>query len=587
MGSRRWFHPNLSGQEASELLLHRGFDGSYLCRPSKSNPGDFTLSVRRNGDVTHVKIQNTGDFYDLYGGEKFATLSELVQYYTENQGQLKEKNGQIIELKYPLNSSEVTSERWFHGALSGKEADTLLMDRGTNGSFLVRASSSKPGDYVLSVRCEERITHVIIRNNKDGKFDIGGGEKFGTLTDLVEYYKKNPMVETTGTVVHLRQPFYATRITVERIGERVDQLATQRQDVYGKAGFWEEFEMLQQQESKHLYSRKEGAKPENKTKNRYKNILPFDHTRVCLIDDGDSDYINANFISGEVPGSEKQYIATQGCLPATVKDFWRMVWLENCEVIVMTTMEVERGRNKCVRYWADKGVAKECGQFTIESLDEEDKQSFILRTVLVTKEGERAPRKISQFHFKAWPDHGVPSDPGVVLQFLDEVRKTQEGREGVGPIVVHCSAGIGRTGTFIVIDILLSLIRLHGADCEIDIMKTIQMVRSQRSGMVQTEAQYKFIYVAIRHHIDTLRARIDAETRSRKTPHPYGNLTFDQAAPAPPSQLPPMTPPYAPPTPLVSTGPPPLPRPAHTLPEPQQQQQQPLYHNLHGMYENQ
>nr|CAD7406669.1 unnamed protein product [Timema cristinae] len=113
-----WFHPNISGIEAELLLLERGFDGSFLARPSRSNPGDFTLSVssylyifRRNGEVTHIKIQNTGDFYDLYGGEKFATLSELVQFYMENQGQLKEKNGEVIELRYPLNCADPTTER--------------------------------------------------------------------------------------------------------------------------------------------------------------------------------------------------------------------------------------------------------------------------------------------------------------------------------------------------------------------------------------------------------------------------------------------------------------------------------------------
>jgi tyrosine-protein phosphatase non-receptor type 11 len=253
--------------------------------------------------VTHIKIQNTGDYYDLYGGEKFATLSELVQYYTENQGQLKEKNGHVIELKFPLNSEEITNERWYHGALSGREAETLLIDRGAQGSFLVRASSSKPGDYVLSVRCEgSRVTHVMIRN-KEGKFDIGGGERFESLDALVNYYKKNPMVETTGTVVALKLPFNATRMTVSNIDNRVGQLARQREDVYGKAGFWEEFEQLQQQESKHLYKRQEGAKPENKSKNRFKNILPFDHTRVILQPDdvfaaaSGSDYINANYIS--------------------------------------------------------------------------------------------------------------------------------------------------------------------------------------------------------------------------------------------------------------------------------------------------
>ncbi|MGH0143891.1 UNVERIFIED_CONTAM: hypothetical protein FKN15_001161 [Acipenser sinensis] len=183
MTSRRWFHPNITGVEAENLLLTRGVDGSFLARPSKSNPGDFTLSVRRNGAVTHIKIQNTGDYYDLYGGEKFATLAELVQ--------------------------------WFHGHLSGREAEKLLTEKGKNGSFLVRESQSHPGDFVLSVRTGDdkgessdgkpRVTHVMIRCQTDLKFDVGGGEKFDSLTDLVEHYKKNPMVETLGTVLQLKQ----------------------------------------------------------------------------------------------------------------------------------------------------------------------------------------------------------------------------------------------------------------------------------------------------------------------------------------------------------------------------------------------
>ncbi|KAK9685455.1 SH2 domain [Popillia japonica] len=111
MSSRRWFWPRITGIEAEKLLLERGKDGSFLARPSSSNHGDFTLSVLRNGEVTHIKIQNSGDFYDLYGGEKFATLSELVQYYMENEGQLKERNGGVIGLKYPLNCADPTTER--------------------------------------------------------------------------------------------------------------------------------------------------------------------------------------------------------------------------------------------------------------------------------------------------------------------------------------------------------------------------------------------------------------------------------------------------------------------------------------------
>ncbi|VDO78403.1 unnamed protein product [Soboliphyme baturini] len=201
--SRRWFHPNITGVDAEQLLMTRGFDGSFLARPSRSKAGAFTLSVRRNGKVTHIKIQNTGDFYDLFSGEKFASLAELVQYYMENPDQLREKNGDVITLKFPLNATDPTNERWFHGNISGAEAEKLLMDQGRNGSFLVRESQSTLGDYALSVRLEDRVTHIIIRC-QNGKFDVGGGDDFDSLAELVDYYRRSPMVETCGTVVHLK-----------------------------------------------------------------------------------------------------------------------------------------------------------------------------------------------------------------------------------------------------------------------------------------------------------------------------------------------------------------------------------------------
>ncbi|XP_064610345.1 tyrosine-protein phosphatase non-receptor type 11-like [Liolophura sinensis] len=547
MMSRRWFHPNISGVDAEKLLMERGFDGSFLARRSESNPGDFTLSVRRSGEVTHIKIQNTGDFYDLYGGEKFATLAELVQHYMENQSQLKEKHGQPIELKYPLNSADPTTERWFHGHISGKEAEKYLNDKGKHGSFLVRESQSKPGDYVLSVRCEDRVTHVMIRClTQEGKYDIYGGEQFESLSELVEHYKKNPMVETSGTVVHLKQPFNATRINASGIESRVRELQKETgkpgkesdKENKGKAGFWEEFEQLQQQEVKHLYSRKEGQRPENRPKNRYKNILPFDHTRVILRD-GDpsvvgSDYINANIISSEEDSLEpkKLYIATQGCLPTTIDDFWRMIWQENARVIVMTTKEVERGKNKCMRYWPAPNTCREVntftGKLTVKHIFEKSETDYSLREFELSKEGceNDVPRKIYQFHYMIWPDYGVPLDPGSVLNFLQKVNDQQEAIPSAGPVVSHCSAGIGRTGTFIVIDIILNQIKTKGLDVEIDIQKTIQTIRSQRSGMVQTEAQYKFVYLAVQHYIETEQRRIQAEHRSTVAGREYTNITY-------------------------------------------------------------
>lgn len=578
MASRRWFHPNITGLEAERLLMERGHDSSFLARPSSSNPGDFTLSVRRNGEVTHIKIQNTGDFYDLYGGEKFATLSELVEFYMENGGQLREKNGEIIELKYPLNCADPTTERWFHGHLSAKEAERLMLERGINGSFLVRESQSKPGDFVLSVRTDDRITHVMIRC-QDNKYDVGGGHKFDSLSVLIDHYKRNPMVETSGSVVRLRQPFNATRINASGIESRVRQLqktvklkengcsngcwngATGNNESgagrgKGKAGFWEEFESLQQLECRHLFSRKEGLRPENRAKNRYKNILPFDHTRVRLKDVDPNipgaDYINANYIkneegNGTSTGSNndaaslgKYYIATQGCLPNTVQDFYHMVYQENTRVIVMTTKEIERGKNKCARYWPEEGETAEYGnEWKVRAISRTSTADYTLREFLLqgTKPNFAESRRIYHYHFQAWPDHGVPADPGCVLNFLHDVNARQESIAAslasnnqnvpsIGPILVHCSAGIGRTGTFIVIDMILDQIKRHGLDCEIDIQRTIQRVRSQRSGMVQTEAQYKFVYLAVLHHIGTVSQRMQAEQKSLQLGREYTNICY-------------------------------------------------------------
>ncbi|KAL0129795.1 hypothetical protein PUN28_001802 [Cardiocondyla obscurior] len=576
--SRSWFHPNITGLEAERLLMERGVDSSFLARPSSSNPGDFTLSVRRNGEVTHIKIKNAGDFYDLYGGEKFATLSELVQFYMENGGQLREKNGEIIELRFPLNCADPTTERWFHGHLSAKEAERLMLERGKNGSFLVRESQSKPGDFVLSVRTDDRVTHVMIRS-QDNKYDVGGGHKFDSLSDLIEHYKRNPMVETSGSVVHLRQPFNATRINASSIESRVRQLHKENgcsngwlcwngtngsnEDGAGrgkgKAGFWEEFESLQQQECRHTFLRKEGLRPENRAKNRYKNILPFDHTRVRLknvdSDTPGADYINANYIrnkecdetsttvdgsgGGDDPSFGKCYIATQGCLQNTIQDFWHMVYQENTRVIVMTTKEIERGKNKCARYWPEEGETCEFGEWKVRAVARTSTADYTLREFLLqgTKPEFSESKRIYHYHFQAWPDHGVPSDPGCVLNFLHDVNARQESiaaslaqkdqdESSIGPILVHCSAGIGRTGTFIVIDMILDQIKHHGLDCEIDIQRTVQRVRTRRSGMVQTEAQYKFVYLAVLHYIETVSQRMQAEQKSLQLGREYTNIRY-------------------------------------------------------------
>ncbi|XP_031506087.1 tyrosine-protein phosphatase non-receptor type 6 isoform X5 [Papio anubis] len=355
----------------------------------------------RVGDqVTHIRIQNSGDFYDLYGGEKFATLTELVEYYTQQQGVLQDRDGTIIHLKYPLNCSDPTSERWYHGHMSGGQAETLLQAKGEPWTFLVRESLSQPGDFVLSVLSDQpkagpgsplRVTHIKVMC-EGGRYTVGGSETFDSLTDLVEHFKKTGIEEASGAFVYLRQPYYATRVNAADIENRVLELNKKKEsEDTAKAGFWEEFESLQKQEVKNLHQRLEGQRPENKGKNRYKNILPFDHSRVILQGRDSSipgsDYINANYIKNQLLGPDentKTYIASQGCLEATVNDFWQMAWQENTRVIVMTTREVEKGRNKCVPYWPEVGTQRVYGPYSVTNCGEHDTTEYKLRTLHVS-----------------------------------------------------------------------------------------------------------------------------------------------------------------------------------------------------------
>ncbi|XP_060776894.1 tyrosine-protein phosphatase non-receptor type 6 [Neoarius graeffei] len=539
----RWFHRDLSGLEAETLLKTRGVDGSFLARPSKKNVGDFSLSVRVGEGVTHIRIQNTGDYYDLYGGEKFATLSELVEYYTgEQHGVLQDKDGTVIQLKYPLNCSDPTTERWYHGHLSGPDAEKLLRERDEVGVFLVRESLSNPGNFVLSALTNEkntkgkRVSHIKILCTNNS-YSVGGKEVFETLSEFVEFYKKTPIEEVTGTKVYLKQPYFSTRVNASEIDCRVKQLdksiephSEEAGDKKIKAGFWEEFDALQKLDTKMKKSRDEGMRPENKSKNRYKNILPFDETRVVL-QGGDpnmvgSDYINANYIKNKMCEScpPKVYIACQGCLATTVNDFWQMVWQEESRVIVMTTREVEKGRNKCVPYWPNEDETKEYGKYVVSPLSERAADDYKVRVLeVVPIDGSEMAREIWHFQYLSWPDHGVPEKPDKVLSFLTQVNSKQQEFPGVGPMIIHCSAGIGRTGTIVVIDMLIDTVETKGVDCDIDIQKCIQMVREQRSGMVQTEAQYRFIYLAMLKYIESQKdlqhARMTTETE-------YGNLSL-------------------------------------------------------------
>ncbi|XP_065669113.1 receptor-type tyrosine-protein phosphatase beta isoform X4 [Hydra vulgaris] len=230
--------------------------------------------------------------------------------------------------------------------------------------------------------------------------------------------------------------------------------------------------------------------PENRGKNRYTNVLPYDYTRVKLSfidDEPGSDYINANYIHGYK--NPRAYIATQGPLPSTTEDFWRMVWEQNSNVVVMLTQYMERGKVKCSPYWPTTTPIK-YGDVTVKRLSEHVYMEWVERQFLLVCDGEK--RTITHCQYTAWPDHGVPKSSIELLQFIQTVRTIQQPTDG--PLICHCSAGVGRTGTYICIDIILNKLQ---SENNIDVYGVVSAMRTQRSSMVQTEDQYIFIHRVI------------------------------------------------------------------------------------------
>ncbi|XP_053228588.1 receptor-type tyrosine-protein phosphatase S isoform X1 [Podarcis raffonei] len=227
----------------------------------------------------------------------------------------------------------------------------------------------------------------------------------------------------------------------------------------------------------------------NKPKNRYANVIAYDHSRVILLPiEGivGSDYINANYIDGY--RKQNAYIATQGPLPETFGDFWRMVWEQRSATVVMMTKLEEKSRIKCDQYWPGRGTDT-YGMIQVTLLDTIELATFCVRTFSLHKNGSSEKREVRQFQFTAWPDHGVPEYPTPFLAFLRRVKTCNP--PDAGPIVVHCSAGVGRTGCFIVIDAMLERIKHEKT---VDIYGHVTLMRSQRNYMVQTEDQYSFIH---------------------------------------------------------------------------------------------
>ncbi|XP_072020551.1 receptor-type tyrosine-protein phosphatase alpha-like isoform X2 [Amphiura filiformis] len=277
-----------------------------------------------------------------------------------------------------------------------------------------------------------------------------------------------------------------------------------------KSGVDKEYRMVA---SQHVEDTKQewGNKEANKEKNRLRQVVPYDRNRVKLermIGEEHSDYINASFIHGYE--NRRAYVATQGPLPKTASDFWRMVWEEQSSTIVMLTKLSERGQESdsnnsqsheevCHRYWPDQGDSSTQSYLAIQHVNESDQGEYIVRDFQLTNTKGGGLRNIRQYHFQDWPEVGMPESGVSLIKLIGEAHKHQKNINQF-PIIVHGSSGAGRTGVFCALSILLARIQAEGV---VDVFQTVRTLRQQRPHMVQDPTQYQFCYKAVLNHLDS------------------------------------------------------------------------------------
>lgn len=237
--------------------------------------------------------------------------------------------------------------------------------------------------------------------------------------------------------------------------------------------------------------------PKNKNRNRYRDVSPFDHSRIKL-QQSDNDYINASLI--QVEEAHRSYILTQGPLPNTCGHFWEMVWEQKSRGVVMLNRVMEKGSIKCAQYWPqkeEKEMLFEDTNLQLTLIAEDIKSYYTVRQLELENLTTHETREILHFHYTTWPDFGVPESPASFLNFLFKVRESGSLSPEHGPIVVHCSAGIGRSGTFCLVDTCLVLMDKRKDPSSVDIKQVLLEMRKYRMGLIQTADQLRFSYLAV------------------------------------------------------------------------------------------
>ncbi|XP_032718109.1 tyrosine-protein phosphatase non-receptor type 13 isoform X10 [Lontra canadensis] len=483
----------VNGEEITEVLYPEGKCSTYQMKGSANlilSKGSFphqSSSYSKCPNNSESNVPEDDIYDDPQEAEVIQSLLDVVDEEAQNL----------------LNQNNAAGDTCVPGSLktNGKLSEERAEDTDCDGSPL-------PEDFTESLKMngceeygEEKVkTESLTQKSQERKPDDDDEITWGSdelpieTTNHEDSYKDHPFL-TNEELAAL--PIVKVLPSGKYTGTKLKSVIRTLRGLLDQGIPSKELENLQ--ELKPLDQCLIGQTKENRRKNRYKNILPYDATRVPLGDEGG--YINASFIKIPVGKEEFVYIACQGPLPTTVGDFWQMIWEQKSTVIAMMTQEVEGEKIKCQRYWPNI-----LGQTTMVSdrlrlalVRMQQLKGFVVRAMALEEIQTGEIRHISHLNFTAWPDHDTPSQPDDLLTFISYMRHIHRS----GPIITHCSAGIGRSGTLICIDVVLGLI---SQDLEFDISDLVRCMRLQRHGMVQTEDQYIFCYQVILYVLTRLQA---------------------------------------------------------------------------------
>ncbi|KAK1152055.1 receptor-type tyrosine-protein phosphatase H-like [Acipenser oxyrinchus oxyrinchus] len=485
-----------------------------------SDTNSSTAMNSVNQDVRQFKLTNLtpGEFYNI-SLRSFKTEASTRKNSTEKKRNFQTVPAQVSSLQCSAVSGGYSlsldwgnpAGRWTEIEVDVSNGDIKKVEKCGPVQCETRIDGLSPARYytlaVMTVSGEKRSFKAISIQCQTDTIGVIVGSLFGIL--LLICFVVFLVLFILGRYPDLLSSSSKDDSALEFACKKMKPIAVSkfadyfhRQQAKSDIGFADEYQSLGAVGTEQ--TTKAALIPENQRKNRYINVLPYDWCRVKLSAiDGDpfSDYINANFMPGY--HTEKEYIAAQGPLPNTVEDFWRMAWENQVEAIVMLTNCIEDSQVKCEQYWPLDYTPCTYGHISVTTSSEQKQPDWTLRDFTLKHTKSLESWTVRQFHFTAWPDHGVPDNTATLIQFRALVRKFLDNQERNSPAIVHCSAGVGRTGTLIALDSLLLQIEREKA---VGIQSFVKKMRIHRPLMVQTESQYIFLNQCM---LDTIQGKMN------------------------------------------------------------------------------